>query len=122
MTRETAASTGCGHRKRQREFRQKWVQTRSASPQSILAISLCSKSRSFRRSLADARDSDQTADIAKAKLLNQDIIAFGARLARYLRPELKAKSIRNLFRCAFKRACPDLPVAQVRWDDDAASP
>lgn len=59
---------------------------------------------------------------ARAKLFDQDIIAFGARLARYLRPELKAKSIRNLFRCAFKRACPNLPVAQVRWDDDAAFP
>jgi hypothetical protein len=58
----------------------------------------------------------------RAKLLNQDIIAFGARLARYLRPELKAKSIRNLFRSAFKRACANLPVAQVRWDDDAAFP
>jgi hypothetical protein len=47
---------------------------------------------------------------------------FGARLARYLRPELKAKGIGNLFRCAFKRACPHVPVAQVRRDNDAMSP
>ena len=57
-----------------------------------------------------------------SKLLNQDVIAFGARLGLYLRPELKAKSIRNLFRCAFKRAFPNLPVAQVCWDGDAAFP
>ena len=59
---------------------------------------------------------------ASAKLLNHHIIALGARLARYLRPELKAKSIRNLFRCAFERACPNLPVSQVRRDDDSAFP
>ena len=58
----------------------------------------------------------------KAKLLNHDIIAFGTRLDRYLRPELKAKGICNLFRCAFKRAQPDSPVAQICRDGDAASP
>ena len=59
---------------------------------------------------------------ARAKLLNQDIIAFGPRLARYLGPELEAKGICNLFRRALKRAFPDLPVAQIRRDGDAAFP
>jgi hypothetical protein len=69
------------------------------------------------------RDSDQTADVpAWAILFNQDIVAFGARLAPYLGAELEAKSIRNLFRCAFKCAFSNLPVTQARWDDDAALP
>jgi hypothetical protein len=61
----------------------------------------------------------------KVTLLNPNVIAlgrFGFLGFRYLRPELKAKSIRHLFGCASKRALPNAPIAQVRRDDDAAFP
>ena len=61
----------------------------------------------------------------KVTLLNPNVIALG-RLGflgfRYLRPELKAKSIRHLFGCASKRAFPNAPRGHSllwwdRWTD-----